>query len=74
MLGVKLVSNAGIAMYAGAIGLVLFFFAAYALCLALANTTSNESIRTRWNAKHDSQKKSRLKKFSKNAGSAADQE
>ena len=42
--------NAGIMGYCLLIGSTLFFFAIYTTCLHLGNVTSNENLRTRWNA------------------------
>lgn len=42
----------GVGLYAGVIGLTLFCFFLYSLSLMNDNITSNENLRTRWNAKH----------------------
>ena len=50
----KLVTiDAGIMGYCLLIGSTLFFFAIYSTCLHLGNVTSNENLRTRWNAQHE---------------------
>jgi len=43
--------SAGVGLYAGIIGMTLFFFWLYSMCLWSDNITSNENLRTRWNAK-----------------------
>jgi len=52
--------SAGVGLYAGIIGMTLFFFWLYSMCLWSDNITSNENLRTRWNAK-------RNKYFNRNA-------
>ena len=49
-------ANAGIMGYCLLIGSTLFFFAMYTTCLYLGNVTSNENLRTRWNAQHEVKK------------------
>jgi len=44
--------SAGVGLYAAMIGLTLFCFSLYSVGLAMSNITSNENLRTRWNAKH----------------------
>ena len=41
-----------VGLYAGVIGLTLACFSIYSICLMKDNVTSNENLRTRWNAKH----------------------
>ncbi len=43
--------SAGVGLYAGIIGLTLFCFWIYSMCLWSDNITSNENLRTRWHAK-----------------------
>lgn len=51
--------SAGVGIYASMIGLTLICFALYSLSLMQDNITSNENLRTRWNAKHKNVQKSR---------------
>lgn len=51
--------SAGVGIYASMIGLTLICFALYSLSLMQDNITSNENLRTRWNAKHKNVKNSR---------------
>ena len=44
--------SAAVGLYAGVIGLTLACFSIYSICLMKDNVTSNENLRTRWNAKH----------------------
>jgi hypothetical protein len=43
--------SAGVGLYAGIIGLTLFCFWLYSMCLWSDNITSNENLRVRWLAK-----------------------
>lgn len=57
----------GVGLYAGVIGLTLFCFAIYSLCLVCENVTSNENLRTRWHAKYikaQQRKRDRLNRMS----------
>ena len=47
------VGNTAIMIYCATIGFTLLFFGLYTTCLMLNNTTSNENLRTRWNAARD---------------------
>ena len=53
--------SAGVGIYAALIGFTLFVFALYSINLAFRNITSNENLRTRWNAKHEKVKNQRRK-------------
>ena len=69
--------NAGIMGYCLLIGSTLFFFASYTTCLHLGNVTSNENLRTRWNAKHQmilERERSRLRDISPGNMNAQEQE
>ena len=44
-----LMGDMGVGMYGGFIGFVLMLFGCYNLSLLLSNSTSNETIRKRWN-------------------------
>lgn len=43
----------GVGLYAAIIGFTLLLFGMYTSYLAMDNVTSNESIRSRWNARHE---------------------
>ena len=69
--------NAGIMGYTLLIGSTLFFFATYSTCLHLSNVTSNENLRTRWNAMHEvklERERSRLRAISPGSMNAQEQE
>lgn len=55
--------SAGVGLYAAMIGLTLIFFFLYSLSLMQDNITSNENLRTRWNAKHKKTSESRRKRL-----------
>jgi hypothetical protein len=56
--------SAGVGIYAAMIGLTLFIFGLYSINLAVSNITSNENLRTRWNAKHEKVQNQRRKRLS----------
>ena len=59
--------SAGVGIYAALIGFTLFVFALYSINLAFRNITSNENLRTRWNAKHEKVKNQRRKRLAAKA-------
>ena len=70
-------ANAGIMGYTLLIGSTLFFFAMYSTCLHLSNTTSNENLRTRWNAMHEvklERERTRIRNLGAGSLSAQEQE
>ena len=57
----------GVGLYAGVIGLTLLCFGTYSLWLLTQNITSNENLRTRWNAKRSFLLKRRRERLNRKA-------
>lgn len=58
-------ANMGVTVYTAMIGSTLLMFGLYTTCLAMDNITSNENLRTRWNARRANVLYERKKRFNK---------